>query len=437
MFKQYIRHKLEQYAKQYVKKHPEVKLVVVTGSVGKTSTKRALGTILNELFRVRMDENNHNTEMSAPLGILGIAYPAKVHSIGAWLQVFNAAKQRINQPADVDVIVQELGTDHPGDVAAFGKYLVPDIALVTAVTAEHMEFFGTMEAVAKEELSVTDYAKFAFINSDDVSSKYAEFQTNANFTTYGVSEMAEYRLTGQDYVQGSGYQCMLEAPELPAPADLSVNLLGEHSLRPVVGAAGVALKLGMSIEAVKAGVAKITPIPGRMNLLRGLDGTLIIDDTYNSSPAAAAAALRTLYNVFGQAPQRIALLGDMRELGDTSQAEHEALGMLCDGSMLGWVVTVGTESEKYLAPVARQRGCQVKSFQNPVLAAKFIRTVTEPGAVILAKGSQNTIFLEEAVKNLCVMTEDAKLVRQSPEWILTKEKYFDSLHDDMMETAKD
>lgn len=427
MFKKYIQHRLEKYVKAYFRKHLEVKLVVVTGSVGKTSTKRALGTILNEQMRVRMDDNNHNTEMSAPLGILGIDYPKKVHSVSAWMTVFKAAKLRVTSPTDVDVIVQELGTDHPGDVAAFGKYLLPDVAMVTAVTAEHMEFFGTLEAVAKEELSVTTYAKFTFINSDDVSSQYAALETNPNFTTYGVSEMAEYRLQVQDYTLEANYTCLLYGPELQQPLPVTVNVLGEHSLRPVAGAAGVALKLGITPQAIQAGVAKIAAVPGRMNLLKGLDGSLIIDDTYNSSPAAAAAALRTLYNVFGQAPARIALLGDMRELGESSKEEHEALGMLCDGGLINWVVTVGPDMEQYLAPMARQKGCQVKSFTDAITAAEFIRTVTQPGTVILAKGSQNTIFLEEAVKNLCVMTEDAKLVRQSPEWMSIKEKYFASL----------
>lgn len=427
MFKSYVQHRLENYVIQYFNKHPEVKLVVVTGSVGKTSTKRALGTILNERFRVRMDENNHNTEMSAPLGILGIDYPTRVHSLRQWLAVFKAAKLRVNGPTDVDVIVQELGTDHPGDIAAFGRYLTPHYAMVTAVTPEHMEFFGTLDAVAQEELGVTDYAEFSFINTDDVSGKYADFEKNPNFTTYGVSEMAEYQLAPGDYEVGKGYNCKVSGPNFAEPFDVHVPLLGEHTLRPVIGAIGVASSLGMTPADIANGVAKLVPVPGRMNLLKGLDGTLIIDDTYNSSPAAAAAALRTLYDVFGQAPQRIAILGDMRELGTESQPEHEGLGMICDPNFLDWVITVGPDTEKYLAPIARRRGCQVQCCKTAIEAAEFARTVTHEGAVIMVKGSQNTIYLEEAVKNLCLMTEDVKLVRQSAEWMETKEAFFGSM----------
>ena len=181
--------------------------------------------------------------------------------------------------------------------------------------------------------------------------------------------------------------------------------------------------MGLSPAEVVQGLSLIKPVPGRMNLLRGIQGTTIIDDTYNSSPAAAAAALQTLYS-FDQAPQRIAVLGDMRELGASSQAEHEKLGALCDPGLLAWVVTVGPETEQFLAPIARRRGCQVHVARNAIEAGKFVRSVTIDEAVILVKGSQNEIFLEECVKELCNMTEDIELVRQSPEWMRVKDGFF-------------
>jgi len=125
-----------------------------------------------------------------------------------------------------------------------------------------------------------------------------------------------------------------------------------------------------------------------------------------------------------QTPQRIAILGSMNELGITSATEHEKLGLLCDPQMLSWVVTIGEEAEKYLAPAARRRGCQVRSFKSAIDAGGFVHGVMEQGAIVLAKGSQGGIYAEEAVKILCVMDEDEKLVRQSPEWMQTKEEFF-------------
>jgi UDP-N-acetylmuramoyl-tripeptide--D-alanyl-D-alanine ligase len=132
--------------------------------------------------------------------------------------------------------------------------------------------------------------------------------------------------------------------------------------------------------------------------------------------------LQSLYSL--QVPQRIAILGSMNELGATSQIEHERLGALCDPILLSWVVTIGEEAEKYLAPAARARGCQVKSFKSAIDAGAFVRSVTEPGAAILAKGSQGDIYVEEAVKVLCVMSEDIALVRQSPQWMKIKDEFF-------------
>lgn len=424
MFKKFVEKKLQNYAKKYFEKHPEVKLVAVVGSVGKTTSKRAIATVLSTRYRVRMHEGNLNTEIGAPCSVLGIEYPTSVKNPFVWMSVFHTARRRIKNPTDVDVIVQELGTDHPGDIEKFGHYLTPDIAVVAAVTPEHMEYFVTMDAVAKEELSAAKFSKFVLINRDDVDGKYAEFIDTSNYATYGSTGTAEYRFEVQDYSFEDGYKGSVIGPEFPEPFPASIKVVGEHSLRPAMAAVAVAAKLGLTPEEITKGLSLVRPAPGRMNLLRGIGGTLVIDDSYNSSPAAAAAALTALYDV-DRASQRIAILGDMRELGATSQSAHEELGGLCDPGLLTWVVTVGPESEKYLAPIARGRGCQVKSFASSIQAAEFVRGVTEPGAVILAKGSQNTIFVEEAVKLLVDVTEHSQLVRQSPKWLEIKDKFFD------------
>ncbi len=430
MFKRFIQRHLESYVVKYFQAHPEVKLVVVTGSVGKTSTKRAVATLLSQRYRVRMLDNNHNTDLSAPCGILGVAYPVgKVHSVGAWLRVFRAAHRRVVEPTDVDIIVQELGTDHPGEIADFGRYLRPDLAIVTAVTPEHMEFFGSIDEVAREELEVASYSRQVLLNRDDIEGRFAKFITNPNFSTYGTTGLGEYRFEQHDFTAESGYRGMVITPSEVSPSFMvSINVVGEHSLRPVMGAVAAALHYGVTPEEIVRGLQLIRPVPGRMNPLIGIGGTTIIDDTYNSSPAAALAALQTLYS-FSQASQRIAILGDMNELGASSQSEHEKLGAACSSSLLDWVVTVGPEAGKYIAPAAQYRGCQVKVCRDAIEAGRFVRSVSQAGSVILVKGSQGGIFLEEAVKILCVTSEDVELVRQSPEWMAIKAPYFSQYED--------
>lgn len=422
MFKKYIQKRLETYVKQYFAKHPEVKLIVVAGSVGKTSTKRAVATLLSQRYRVALHDGNHNTHLSAPLAILGITYPTNVKSIGAWLSVFRAAKQRIAWPSGVDVIIQEIGTDHPGEIAHFGTYLHPDIGMVTSVAPEHMEFFGTMDVVAQEEMAAANFSKIALINRDDIDGSYSAYLTNPNINTYGTTGMAEYRFEEQDYTLEQGYTGNVIVPEFEMPIAVAIKVMGEHSLRPAMGAVAVAVKLGMTPEEIAKGLAAMRSVPGRMNVLRGINDTIIIDDTYNSSPVAASSAIKALYGL--QVPQRVAILGSMNELGATSEAEHQALGMLCDPNLLSWVVTIGDDAENYLAPAARSRGCQVKSFKSAIDAGAFVSSVVAPGAAILAKGSQGDVYAEEAVKILCVMSEDDELVRQSEAWMKIKNDYF-------------
>jgi UDP-N-acetylmuramoyl-tripeptide--D-alanyl-D-alanine ligase len=421
MFKLPIQFILERYVVKYFKKHPEVKLIVVAGSVGKTSTKHAIATLLSQRFNVAMQEGNHNTHLSAPLAILGIKYPENIKSIAVWLSVFRAARERIKMPTGADVIIQEIGADHPGDIARFGRYLRPYIGVVTAVTPEHMEFFKTMDAVAKEELMAANFSELAIINRDDIDGQYATFLTNSKLNTYGTSGVAEYKFETQNFTTENGYEGAVLTPEYESiPA--TIKVVGEHSLRPVMGAVAVAVKMGMTAEQIAAGLKLIKPVPGRMNILKGLNKTMIIDDSYNSSPIAASSALQALYSL--QTPQRIAVLGDMNELGELSPAEHEKLGNLCDPNLLSWVVTVGEQSANYLAPAARQRGCQVRSFKSAIDAGAFVHSVMEEGAAILVKGSQGGVYTEETVKIICNMEEGAELVRQSPQWLQTKANFF-------------
>lgn len=422
MFKQFIRRALERKVRKYLKKHKPL-LVLVTGSVGKTSTKAALATVLSEKYRVRAHAGNYNTHFSVPTALMGVEYPNNPHSVSEWRAVFAAMNLRIRQPKDVDVIVQELGTDAPGDIAQFGRYLTADVAVVTAVSEEHMEFFGTLEAVAKEELEVAKYAKLTVVNRDDISEDFAKYAETHTIDTYGLDEKAEYRLIVEPASPLDGRIGRLITPEW-GELTVTMQLVGDHSLKAAVAAASVGAKLGLTSTQIANGISKLKPVPGRMQILRGVEGSTIIDDTYNSSPLAVEAALKTLGEI--EAPQRIAILGSMNELGQTSAQAHEAIGLLCDPAKVEWVVTIGEEAAKYLAPAAQKHGCQVKSFASPYEAGGFVHSILKPGAVVLAKGSQNGVFAEEAVKILLHSTEDeAYLVRQSAMWIQKKDDQFD------------
>jgi UDP-N-acetylmuramoyl-tripeptide--D-alanyl-D-alanine ligase len=425
MFKSFIQRKLESYVRAYLSTHLDIKVVMVTGSVGKTSTKIAIATVLAEKFRVRLHEGNHNAELSAPLAILGIEYPDSIRNIGAWLAVFSAARQRIRNPSDVDIIIQEIGSDRIGQVPHAGTYITPDIAVITAVSPEHMEYFGTIEEVAKEELAAANFAKQALINRDDIDGRFATYLTSKNISTYGSSAAAEYYFVDSDFTVNDGYTGTFVAKEWDDPVPATIRVLGEHSTRPAIAAAAVAVALGLSASQVSAGLSRIRAVNGRMNVLRGIKNTMLIDDTYNSSPLAASSALKALYGV--NVPQKIAILGSMNELGESSAAEHTALGTLCDPNQLAWVITVGDQAQRYIAPAAKANGCQVKSFKTALQAGAFLHTVIESHAALLFKGSEGKIYLEEAVKMVLHTSADEHyLVRQSAAWQKQKTAFFSS-----------
>ena len=426
MFKKGIQRKLEKYVRKYFETHPDIKLITVAGSVGKTSTKLAIATLLSQKYRVRLHEGNHNTHLSAPLAILGINFPGNPRNFWQWHKVFSAARKRIKSPSSQEpqIIIQELGTDHPGDIERFSKYLAPNIAVITSVSPEHMEFFGSIDAVAQEELGAASFAEIAILNQDDISPDFFKYVRNSNVSTYSSIGGANYNFIANSFSLIDGFGGKIQTPEY-GEINVRVKVFGEHSLRPITGAVAVSAKLGLSSQEIIGGLVSLKPIPGRMNFMRGVKESVLIDDTYNSSPAALEAAIQTLYAL--SAPSKIAIIGSMNELGESSAFEHQKIGEMLDGISLSWVITVGEQANRFLAPAARLRGCQVYEAKNAIDAGTFAHKIMERGSLVLLKGSQGEVYLEEATKILLLNKEDENLlVRQDEKWKKTKDEFFSS-----------
>lgn len=422
LFKKFVTRLLELQARRLLKKF-KPKVIAVTGSVGKTSTKLAIATVLSERYRVLAHYGSYNVPVAIPMAMFNMHLPLKLRSPLSWLKVYNQMEKQLHRPFPYDVLVLELGTDHPGEIAYFKRYLKPDIAVVTAVAPEHMQGFGSLDDVAKEELAVASYSQLTLINRNDVDVSYAKYVPEGiNLDTYGTTGVAEYRFVTENMVPGKGFKGKFVAPEI-GERPLAVQVIGEHNIRSVVAAGTVGLKLGMTADEVLRGMANVQPVNGRMNLLRGLRDSQLIDDTYNASPLAVVAALQTLY--LFPTNQRIAILGSMNELGGYSRQAHEEVGAACDPALLSWIVTIGQDAKDYLAPAASAKGCQVRSFMSPYDAGAFVHSVLEQNAVVLAKGSQNGVFAEEALKVLLHSPEEEEnLVRQTPDWLEIKQKQF-------------
>jgi UDP-N-acetylmuramoyl-tripeptide--D-alanyl-D-alanine ligase len=397
------------------RKYP-FKVVAVVGSVGKTSTKFAIAHTLSQSLRVQYQEGNYNDRLTVPLVLFGHTLP-RLTDFSAWVRILRANQQIIRQGFPYDVAVLELGTDGPGQIKKFA-YLRPEIAVVTAITPEHMEFFKTIEAVAAEEFAVAKFATTILVNADDTPAQYIE---GKQFKCYGFAPDATYHIV--EAVMNGLEGLRLQVDMNSTPLQLQSPTLGMAGAKIAVAAAAVASELHLSAETIQHSIQNLPPVSGRMQILRGLNGSTILDDTYNSTPVAVKAGLDVLASV--PAEVRIAVLGSMNELGDYSRQAHEEVGEYCDPTVLSEVITIGEQARDFLAPKAMAAGCKVTSFLSPYGAGMYLKVKVAQGTVVLAKGSQNGVFAEEAIKQILENPSDAaRLVRQSPEWLTKKALMF-------------
>lgn len=378
------------------------KVIVVSGSVGKTSTTQAIATVLSQKFSVRKTLENYNTDIGIPCSIFNRKIPNSLKNPVSWLLLLSKNQISIWKKAPFEVLVLELGTDKPGDIKSY-NWLNADIGVVTAVADEHMEFFKTIEAVAQEELSIGLFSDKVLVNKYMVKSEYLNFAQNEQIFNYSREDIDRLGIKKEE-----------------------LKVIANHSIDAVTAAIAVGKVFGMQNSELVNGAKLVKPLPGRMQKLNGIKNSTIIDDTYNSSPEAVIAALDYLYENDSQ--QRIALLGSMDELGATSKESHEKIGKYCDPKKLDLVVTLGEDANNYLAGAAKENGCAVAESLTPYEAAEIIKRQLKDGSMILCKGSQNGVFAEEAVKLLLKNPGNEKqLVRQSKKWLSMKNKYFEGL----------
>lgn len=405
--------------KKLRKKHT-FKVVGVVGSIGKTSTKLAIAQTLSKTLRVRYQEGNYNDIVTVPLIFFDQPLPSLLNPL-AWIKVILNNSKQIKGEYPVDVVVVEIGTDAPGQVIRHSEYLQLDYAVVTSIAPEHMEFFTDLRAVAEEELSVAKYSNQVIYNLDLVAPEFRDLLPQ-NAINYSLSNSEANYYIANMYSSYDGFEGDIKTDGTTWLHFLQ-EVFSEVQLYSSLAATVVGKEIGLKATEVLAGLKSIKPVSGRLRRLRGMNSSIIIDDTYNSSPEAVKAALVALYKT--DSPQRIAILGSMNELGGASAEAHKSIGNICDPAKLNLLVTIGSEANKYLAPAAENKGCQVKSFENPYDAGEYLQSKIEPGAVILAKGSQNGVFAEEAVKKLLADPDDAnKLVRQSEFWLKKKQISF-------------
>ncbi len=410
---------LERQVRDLRAKH-DFKIVAVVGSVGKTSTKLAIASVLGATQRMRYQEGNYNDRLTVPLVIFGKAMPS-MFNFFSWLKILISNSAQADSAYNYDFVIVELGTDGLGQLKDFA-YLNPDITIVTAVAPEHMEYFGTLDAVAAEELAVSAFSKKLLINIDDTPKEYLK---NLTYEGYGDRAEATHRLEGFKPLGLAGAEVSFRLNKA-AVLKQQIPMLGKHGALIALAAAATAHELGIVNDDIAKGLGAIKPFAGRMQVLEGVQESHILDDSYNASPIAVKAGLDVLYSL--KASQHIAILGNMNELGEYSAQAHRDIGAYCNPKHVDLVVTIGPDANKYLAASAEKAGCQVASFDSPYEAGAYVKDKLRSGAIILAEGSQNRVFAEESLKVLLKnKADEKKLVRQSSYWMSVKAKQFKPL----------
>ena len=405
-------------------------IVAVTGSVGKTSTKEALRAVLAQKYRVRAAAKSFNNELGLPLTIVSRA--EKSGGIFFWFGVLLAAFYRliVRDPHYPEVLVLEYGIDRPGDMNRLVRIAAPDVAVVTAMgdVPAHVEFFAGPEEVFYEEAKLVKVLPpdgFAILNADDEKVAGVANLTNGHVITYGFSEDADVRLSNLSHELKDG-QAVLHLKAAYQGTVVPLRIAGGLS-RAEGYAAGAAVAAGIAFSVnlvdIAAGLGSYVPPPGRFRVLPGARDITLIDSTYNASPLSMEEALETLKGLKGG--RKVAVVGDMLELGKFTLAAHEELGRkaakACDA-----LVTVGHRG-KFIAESALATGMpkgKVRSFLTLLETAQYLEGTLKSGDLVLFKASQG-VRLERVLKQFLGEHAHAEelLVRQERRWLEEKGLY--------------
>jgi UDP-N-acetylmuramoyl-tripeptide--D-alanyl-D-alanine ligase len=346
----------------------ELRVIGVSGSTGKTSTKDLLAAVL------------------APLGVY--ASPASYNN------EFGLPITLLNAPSDVGVVVAEMGERFPGDLAALCAIARPEIGVVTNVGLAHAEHLGGLAGAAKamgELLASLPAGGLAVLNADDASTASFNLPEGVAVVTAGTAAGADYR------IEDLHLDADLHPSFVMRGERVTVPLHGEHQARNAALALAVAHRgFGMDLRAAAAGLAAVRPARWRLEVHAGPDGVTVLNDAYNANPASMDAALRALA-VTATAGRRIAVLGDMRELGVHNDDAHAGIGRLA--AQLGIDVLVGVGSGGHAIAAAARDVPEVRTAADAADALRVVRAVVAPGDTVLVKASR-VVGLEVVAEQL-------------------------------------
>ena len=344
------------------------KVVAVTGSVGKSTTKEMIAAVLEQAFVTSKTPANHNNDIGMPMAVLAM-------------------------PENTEVAVLEMGMNHFGEISYLSQIAKPDVAVIINIGTAHIEFLGTQEGIRQAKMEIVEGMTphgMLLLNGDDFLLRNLDKEPQQRVTYFGSSEGCAVRAF--DTRQDGDYLCFrVEAGRLSFPVKMLLE--GEHYVNDALAAVTVGLKLGVLPEKIQAGLSQFRNISGRQEIIQS-GGMTIIKDCYNAGPESMAAALAVLGKKQGR---RIAVLGDMLELGDCTQAEHYRVGRIA-AEKADYVFAYGSNSGRIISGtitggMPETRG---RAFTNREELVAALKRTAKPGDVLLFKASHG-IHLEQVI----------------------------------------
>jgi UDP-N-acetylmuramoyl-tripeptide--D-alanyl-D-alanine ligase len=340
-----------------------LRVVGVTGSVGKTSTKELAAAVAAQAFRTEKSPENWNTEIGIPLVLA-------------------------NLPDDREVVVLEMAMRGPGQIRELVEIAGPEIGVVTNVGESHLNFFPSREALAAakgELIEGLPERGCAILNVEDPLAWGLRHRSRARILSFGLAR-GDVRAEDIRPLPARGSTFRLVGPEGAAPVTL--RLPGRHAVQNALAAAAVGLALGIDAAAVAAGLAQVAPLPMRLEIFE-IRGTVLLSDVYNASPQSVGAALDAMDEITGEF--RVAVLGDMRELGTHTGEAHRRVGREIARRRIDLLIAFGPLAAD-LAAAARdaagRRPLRVVHTEAAEEVVDLLRRTLVPGSVVLLKGSR-------------------------------------------------
>jgi UDP-N-acetylmuramoyl-tripeptide--D-alanyl-D-alanine ligase len=351
-----------------VRRQSGVRLVAITGSTGKTTAKEVTAELLADRYRVFRNSGNLNNHVGLPLSLTGLA-------------------------AGFDVAVVELGMNHAGEIRALVDLAEPDVRVWTNVGDAHIGFFGSRDAIADAKAEILEAASrdaLLVANADDALVMNRVERWRGRLLTFGERRGADIRAAR---VADQGFDGTTADLDTPAgPLTVSVPLPGRPQLSNALAAVAVATEFGVDLSAIQRRLAGLRPVARRGAVTRLANGARVVDDSYNASPAAVQAMLATLAAT-ATTGRRLAVLGEMLELGDAARRLHEACGRAAAAAGVSDLVVVGGPAVEGLVDGALAGGLtrdHVSRFADSAAAVDRVVSLLGADDVLLVKGSRGT-----------------------------------------------